>query len=44
VAPPSTLAFLSVREAIPCVLPDKPSELNFFLHLIGGFISGLQES
>ena len=33
-----------VQAAIPCVLPGKPSKLDFFVHLIGGLISGLQES
>ena len=36
--------FLSIQAAIPCVLPGKPCKLDFFVHLIGGFISGLQES
>jgi hypothetical protein len=38
------LALAWVPEAIPCVLPGKLSKLDFFGHLIGDFISGLQES
>jgi hypothetical protein len=41
VAPRSTLAFLSIQAAIPSALPGRPSKLDFFVHLIGGFISGL---
>jgi hypothetical protein len=31
-------------QSTPKVRQGKPSKLDFFVHLIGGFISGLQES
>jgi hypothetical protein len=35
-------AFRSVGRAIPWVLQGKRSKLDFFVRLIGGFVSGLQ--